>query len=80
MYVYHPNLLDMVDARTNLKSGDMVRVINLYGCPPANTMGHCYVSDVTTGEFIGMVSTNSLHTKQEYIEYLKREIAKRECA
>jgi len=35
--------------RTNLQSGAVVRVINLPSAPPANTMGHCYVTDPETG-------------------------------
>lgn len=60
IYTYEPVLLDLYDSRTNLKSGDKVRVINVYGCPKANTMGMCYVGDVVTRKFIGMVCTNSL--------------------
>jgi hypothetical protein len=55
VYVYYPNLLDRIDGRTDLKSGDLVRVKNLYGCPRANTMNHCHVVTVDTGEFIGLV-------------------------
>jgi len=40
--------------------GQMVRVVNLYGCPPANTMGMCHIEDAESGEFLGMVCTNSL--------------------
>ena len=76
VYYYHPNLLDRCDARTSLKSGNMVRVVNLPGCPKANTMGHCHVADPSTGQFIGLVHCNSLHTKAEYIAYLHRAIAK----
>ena len=75
-YIYSPNLLDMVDGRVNLKDGDVVTVVNLHGCPKANTMGHCYVS--LRGTFAGLVHCNSLHTKAEYIAWLKREIAQRE--
>ncbi len=78
VYIYHPNLLDRIDGRTGLRSGDAVRVVNLYGCPKANTMGHCHVEEVNNGELIGLVHCNSLHTKDEYIAYLKAEIAKRE--
>lgn len=63
LYTYKPVLLDIVDARTGLKSGDVVKVINLPSAPPANTMGQCYVADPSTGKFIGMVSTNSLEPK-----------------
>jgi hypothetical protein len=78
--IYHPNLLDAVDGRTGLKSGDAVKVVNLPGCPRANTMGHCHVADVNTGAFIGLVHTNSLHTKADYAAYLRSEIAKHETA
>jgi hypothetical protein len=80
VYVYHPNGLDRVDGRTDLKSGELVRVVNLPGCPKANTMGHCYVIR-TDGTGIhgwknaaGLVCCNSLHTKTDYCEYLKGEI------
>jgi hypothetical protein len=77
-YFYHPNILDLIDGRTCLKSGDVVRVVNLPGCPKANTMGHAHIESIT-GEFVGLVHTNSLHTKAEYIEYLRDEIAKHEA-
>ena len=76
VYWYHPNLLDRCDARTDLKSGDTVRVKNLQGCPPCNTMGHCHVVEPSTGQFIGLVHVNSLYTKAEYIAYLHRAIAR----
>lgn len=78
VYYYHPNLLDIIDGRTGLKSGDVVRIVNLPGCPKANTMNHCHVSHPVTGNFIGLVHCNSLHTKAEYIAYLRSEIAKHE--
>jgi len=65
--------MDQWDAKTSLKSGDVVRVKNLHGCPPANTMGHCYVVDAKTGAFIGLVCCNSLHTREAYSEYLRSE-------
>ena len=44
--------------------GTKVRVINLHGCPPPNTMGHCYIEPVDPqpehASFY-MVSTQSLH-------------------
>ena len=78
IYWYHPNMLDRCDGRTSLKSGDVVMVKNMTGCPPANTMGHCHVTDAITGEFIGLVHCNSLHTREEYADYLRREIKRRE--
>ena len=77
-YIYHANLLDRIDGRINpsqLQDGDEVKVINLHGAPRANTMGHCYIAKVKDPTvFLGLVSTNSLHTKAEYIVYLKERI------
>jgi hypothetical protein len=43
-YFYDPCFLDKHgDASSKFNRGDKVRVVNLYGCPPANTMGHCYI-------------------------------------
>lgn len=59
-YVYRPCLLDQIDGRTGLSEGDIVRVVNLPGCPRANTMAHCHVAHPDTGRFIGLVATASL--------------------
>jgi hypothetical protein len=76
-YIYSPNLLDKIDGRTDLRDGEEVRVVNLHGCPKANTMGHCYVVRTSAPEsFVGLVHCNSLHTKQDYIAWLRREIAR----
>ena len=80
VYVYNPAGMDHWDARTDLKEGDQVRVINLPGCPRANVMGHCHVVNPETGRFIGLVLTASLDTVAEYREYLQRKIAAMESA
>jgi len=80
-YIYYPCLLDMIDGRTDLVPGTVVKVINLFGCPKANTMGHCYVGDVEDGHFIGMVCTGSLHAmadRQLVIDALKADVARLE--
>jgi hypothetical protein len=74
-YVFHANLIDLIDGRTGLKTGDVVRVVNLPGAPKANTRGHAHVESLE-GEFIGLVHINSLHTKAAYIAILKDMIAK----
>ena len=44
-----------------LEVGDLVQVINLPGCPPANTMGQCYVRLVgDSSKAFVMISTSSL--------------------
>ena len=64
LYRYDPVMLDVIRPTrktSELNPGDVVRVINLVGAPPANTMGQCYVAHPDTGQFIGMVSVASLH-------------------
>ena len=63
-YVYDPVPLDRIDGKTGLTRGDVVVVKNQHGCPPANTMGHCYVEK--DGKFAGMVCTNSLVPLKEW--------------
>jgi len=62
-YRYEPVMLDLCSPpygveTGQMKKGDTVKVVNQHGCPPANTMGMCYVEK--DGEFMGMVCTNSL--------------------
>lgn len=56
-YRYVPVMLDKMD--WDIPEGTIVRVVNQHGCPPANTMGHCYI-ETLEGKFIGLVCTNSL--------------------
>ena len=61
-YVYRPVGLDVWDSRIYggmVKAGDYVKVVNLPGCPRANTMGHCHI-ETMDGQFAGLVLTNSL--------------------
>jgi hypothetical protein len=78
-YIFYPNLLDRIDGRTQLIPGSIVRVVNLHGCPPANTMQHAHVE--FEGRFVGLVHTNSLHSKKDaqlVIDAIKRDIARRQ--
>ena len=79
-YIYHANVLDACDARTDLRNGELVVVVNLYGAPKANTMGHCYVErEGLRGRYVGLVHTGSLHTVPEYLDYLRAEITRHEA-
>ena len=60
IYRYNPNFLDVIDGRTDAIKGNCYRVINKYGCPKANTMGHCYIETIHDKKFIGLVCTSSL--------------------
>ena len=62
-YIFYPNMLDRIDGRTSLVAGDVVTVVNLPGCPKANTMGHAHVE--YKGRFAGLVHTNSLHAMSD---------------
>ena len=59
-YRFDPVPFDILNppANLDLEPGDVVKVVNLHGAPPANTMGMCYVEK--DGTFAGMVMTNSL--------------------
>ena len=59
-YRYNPVPFDVFNPAIPklLVKGDVVKVVNKPGCPPANTFGMCYVEK--DGKFAGMVCTNSL--------------------
>jgi hypothetical protein len=59
LYRYDPVPLDRFHPPHNVEKHDIVRVVNLPSCPPANTMGHCHVQHLG-GEFAGLVCCNSL--------------------
>ncbi len=58
MYRYEADGFDRFDPKTSLQTGDVVQVVNQRGCPPANTMGHCFVNK--DGKFMGLVCCVSL--------------------
>lgn len=77
IYRFEACLLDRIDARDNTpEPGQIVRVVNLHGCPPANTMGHCHVVNAVTGEFIGLVCTASLEPASEATKRIIRKHSK----
>ncbi len=60
VYAYNPCLMDICSPPVgNPEKGDIVKVVNKFGCPKANTMGMCYI-ETLGGEFMGLVSVNSL--------------------
>lgn len=77
-YIYYPVMLDRLHPPAgNLVPGDVVVVVNLPGCPRANTMGHAHVE--IAGRFGGLVCTNSLYPLSDtklVIEALKADAAK----
>lgn len=80
-FYFVPVMLDTIHPPHNVQVGDYVQVVNLPGCPKANTMGHCHVNITmqangvaTPGRFGGLVCTNSLVTREEYMAYLTSKI------
>jgi len=63
LYVYDPVPIDQIRPAIPgmLHKGDIVKVVNKFGCPKANTMNHCYVE--LNGKFAGLVCCNSLEKK-----------------
>ena len=57
-YIFDPVFFDVSNPPFGAKRGDVVYVVNLHGCPKANTMGMCHIEK--DGKFAGMVCTNSL--------------------
>jgi len=49
----HPSIKRIAD-------GTKVRVVNMKGCPPANTMNHCY-AETLDGQWLGLVCCSSLY-------------------
>ena len=79
-YIYYPNLLDRIDGRTGLVAGSIVVVVNLPGCPRANTMQHAHVTYEV--KFAGLVHTNSLHSlldAGDIIKAIEADIARQEA-
>ena len=61
-FIYKPVGLDRIEDRHagRLETGQKVVLTQPYGCPRNGTMGHCYIADAATGDFIGLVLINSL--------------------
>lgn len=57
-YRYEPSFWDRIDPKTELKGGEIVKVVHPHGCPPPNTMGHAHIE--YEGRFAGLVCTASL--------------------
>lgn len=60
LYEYQPVGWDIFDPRTHLQRGDRVVKIQPAGTPKNGTMGHCFVGDPETRDFIGLVLVKSL--------------------
>jgi hypothetical protein len=61
VYVFRPTGYDRLLTQHYTATADQrVRVVQLPGAPPPNTMGHAHIADAETGAFLGLVSTASL--------------------
>lgn len=55
-----PFSFDQIDPTFSLPFDSLVRVCQPHGCPKNGTMGHVYVEDFDSGEFLGLVQISSL--------------------
>lgn len=61
VYRYDPVPFDKFTKRTvEIPDGARLVKVQPFGCPKNGTMGMCYVEDLDTGEFYGLVCLNSL--------------------
>lgn len=61
IYTFKASSWDIFDRKDYTpEDGTKVRKTQPYGCPKNGTFGMCYIEDADTGNFIGMVSMNSL--------------------
>lgn len=61
VFILEPaGLMDRGDPRVTEHAGKAVQKTQPFGCPPNGTMGMVFVQVASTGEFIGLVSKNSL--------------------
>ena len=73
VYRFEPVLIDQLHPPYNVEPGDIVRVVNLPGCPRAGVMRHCHIEHLDGG-FAGLVCCNSL---QELTAAERQERARR---
>jgi ornithine cyclodeaminase/alanine dehydrogenase-like protein (mu-crystallin family) len=60
-FVYRAAGYDRILPHGHLPDDGTIVVKNQpFGCPKNGTLGHCYVADATTGQFIGLVDQRSL--------------------
>lgn len=61
VYTFRPCIMDVVlSQHHSATEGQRVRVVNLRGAPPCNTMGMAHIEDAHTGALLGIVSVHSL--------------------
>jgi hypothetical protein len=48
-----------------LEPGCIVRAVYPPGCPPTHTIGHAYIEDPESRNYLGLVHCNSLRTMDE---------------
>ena len=59
-YIFDPKGADLWDPPPRIQRGQRVVKVQPPGCPRNGTMGHCFVADAETGEFLGLVLVASL--------------------
>lgn len=60
VFRYEPVGWDVFDPKVGIDAGRLVRKTQPAGCPRNGTMGHTFIEDAETGEFLGLVLIASL--------------------
>lgn len=60
IFVYKPIGLDLFDPKTKAKGGQLVIKAEVENAPKNGTMGHCFIADAKSKEFLGLVWLKSL--------------------
>ena len=60
VFRYEPAGWDVFDPKVSIEPGTLVRKTQPAGCPRNGTMGHTFIEDAETGEFLGLVQLTSL--------------------
>jgi hypothetical protein len=61
IYKFEAASMDIMDRRAHTpENGTLVKLTQPHGCPKNGTNNHCFVEDAQSGEFIGLVSIQSL--------------------
>lgn len=60
IYKFEPVGLDIFDPKTQAQRGQSVVKVEVQGAPKNGTMGHCFIADAETNQFLGLVWVKSL--------------------
>jgi len=67
IFVYNPLGLDRFDPKSKAVAGQLVVKVEIPNAPKNGTMGHCYIADAESNQFLGLVWLKSLTKVEEKV-------------